>query len=99
MFDLQLEHLSYAGIVIMLVLTGTGLPIPEEFFIIGSGVASSQGILNPWLAFGSCIVGALVGDLVTYGIGHHFGHNVLREHPWFARFVTPEREKQVEEMI
>jgi membrane protein DedA with SNARE-associated domain len=99
MLDLHLEHISYAGIVIALILTGAGLPVPEEVLVIVSGVASKEGILNPWLAFASCVVGALLGDLATYGIGHHFGHNVLREHPWFARFVTPEREKQIEEMI
>jgi membrane protein DedA with SNARE-associated domain len=99
MFDLHLEHISYAGIVIALILTGAGLPIPEEVIVIFSGVASNEGILHPWLAFASCVVGALLGDLATYGIGHHFGHSVLREHPWFARFVTPEREKQTEEMI
>ncbi len=99
MLEFHLEHISYAGIVIALILTGAGLPIPEEVIVIFSGVASNEGILNPWLAFASCVVGALLGDLATYGIGRHFGHSVLREHPWFARFVTPEREKQIEEMI
>lgn len=99
MVDLFIQHISYAGIVIALILTGTGLPIPEEVLIIVAGAASSQGALNPWLTFASCLVGALVGDLATYGIGHHFGRNVIREHPWFARFVTPERERQIELMI
>lgn len=99
MVDLFVEHISYVGIVIALILTGTGLPIPEEVLIIIAGAASSQGVLNPWLAFGCCLGGALLGDLATYGIGHHFGQNVIREHPWFARFVTPERERQLEEMI
>jgi membrane protein DedA with SNARE-associated domain len=99
MLDLFAQHLSYAGIVIALILTGTGLPIPEEVLIIVAGAASSRGALDPWLAFGSCIIGALLGDLATYGIGRHFGKSVVREHPWFARFVTPERERQIEEMI
>ena len=99
MVDLFIEHVSYIGIVVALVLTGTGLPIPEEVLIIIAGAASRQGLLNPWLAFGSCLIGALVGDLATYGIGHHFGKNVIREHPWFARAITPERERQIEEMI
>ena len=99
MFEFPLEHISYAGIVIALILTGAGLPIPEEVIVIFSGVASNQKVLDPWLAFASCVVGALLGDLATYGIGRHFGRNVLREHPWFARFVTPEREKQIEAMI
>ena len=99
MLDLFGEHISYAGIVIALILTGVGLPIPEELIVILAGVGASQELLNPWLAFAACLVGALLGDLATYGIGHHFGHNVLREHPRFAGFLTPERERQIEKMI
>ena len=93
------EHLSYAGIVIALVLTGVGLPIPEEAFVIFAGIASSNGVFNPWLALAACIVGAQLGDLLTYSIGRHFGYNILRDHPWFARYLTPEREQKIEQMI
>ena len=55
--------------------------------------------MNPWLALASCFVGALLGDCVMYSIGYHFGHGVLRDHPWFARFLKPEREAHIEEMI
>lgn len=98
MVDLP-EHLSYAGIVIALVLTGIGLPIPEEAFVIVAGIAASNGALNPWLALAACILGAQLGDLLTYSIGRHFGHNVIRDHPWFARYLTPDREVQIEAMI
>ena len=32
-----------------------------------------------------------------YWIGYHFGRGVLAEHPWWARWVTPQREAQIEE--
>jgi membrane protein DedA with SNARE-associated domain len=100
MIDFLVEHVSYAGIMLALILTGTGLPIPEEVIVIIAGVGASQGALkSAWLAYASCLAGALLGDLVTYGIGHHFGRNVLREHPRVVRFLTPAREAQIEEMI
>jgi membrane protein DedA with SNARE-associated domain len=100
MFDiLQLEHASYLGIIAVLILTGAGLPVPEEVPIIAAGVASYYGQMNPWLALASCFVGALLGDCVMYSIGYHFGHNVLRDHPWCARFLKPEREAHLEDMI
>jgi membrane protein DedA with SNARE-associated domain len=94
-----LEHVSYLSIFIVLVLTGSGLPIPEEFPIILAGILSSppDPRLNPWLAFMWCLLGAIVGDCVMYVIGYHFGRPVLSEHPWFARFITPEREIKIEE--
>jgi membrane protein DedA with SNARE-associated domain len=99
MADLILTHVSYLSIFFVLVLTGSGLPIPEELPIILAGVLSSGADpkLNCWLAFICCILGAIVGDCVMYFIGYHFGRPVLREHPWFARFVTPEREIQIEQ--
>ncbi len=100
MFEiLQLEHATYLGIIVVLVLTGAGLPVPEEVPIIAAGVAAYYGQMNPWLALAACFVGALLGDCVMYSIGYHFGHNVLRDHPWFARFLKPEREAHLEEMI
>jgi membrane protein DedA with SNARE-associated domain len=96
---LQLEHATYLGIIVVLILTGAGLPVPEEVPIIAAGVAAYYGQMNPWLALAACFVGALLGDCVMYAIGYHFGHNVLRDHPWCARFLKPEREAHLEEMI
>ena len=94
-----LNHSSYLGIIVILVLTGSGLPLPEEVPIIAAGVASSVGTLEPWRAFAACLVGALLGDCVIYGIGYHFGHNLIKEHPRFAHLLHAEREARIERMI
>lgn len=103
MAEFLLSHgplLAYVGIAVFLMLTGAGLPVPEEVFIIAAGVASSHyQELNPWLALSACLFGALAGDCIMYWIGYHFGRSVVREHAWWARFVKPEREAQVERMI
>ncbi|MBX7168821.1 MAG: DedA family protein [Pirellulales bacterium] len=99
MVDLLLNHGSYLGIMAVLILTGFGLPVPEEVPVILAGVAASYGRLNPGLAFLACLFGALVGDLVMYGIGYHFGRGVLFEHRVLARHLTPEREQRIEYMI
>ena len=95
-----IEHWSYLGIIVVLILTGCGLPIPEEVAIIAAGVLSaSPDGLNPYLAFGSCMIGAVLGDCVMYYIGRRFGRSVLKEHPRWVGFMTPEREKLIESMI
>src|SRR3989304_5591470 len=99
MTDLFLTHGSYLTIFLVLVLTGSGLPIPEEVPIIAAGILSARATLNPWLAFAWCLLGALIGDCVMYFIGYHFGRPVLQEHPWWARFVTAEREAQIEQQF
>lgn len=93
------QHISYLGIVLLLVGTGMGLPIPEEVIVLVAGVASQQGQLHPPAALAACLIGALLGDCVMYAIGYHFGHGMLKEHRWFARLFNPARERRVEQLI
>lgn len=99
LFDLQLDHISYLGIVVVLILTGSGLPLPEEVPIVAAGVASSVGSLSPWWAFLCCLIGAVAGDSVIYAIGYYFGYSLLTAHPRFAHLLHAEREAKIEEMI
>ena len=94
-----LLHSSYFGIFIVLVLTGCGLPLPEEVPIVLAGVMAKAGSMDVYLALAACLTGAVAGDCVMYFIGHHFGRSWLREHPFLARHLTPERERQIEEKI
>ena len=93
------ERGSYLGIVFFLALTGIGLPVPEEVPIVAAGVASRAGALQWFYALPACLVGALIGDSLMYAVGRFFGAKVLREHPWWSGFLTPEREKTIEDLI
>jgi membrane protein DedA with SNARE-associated domain len=99
MTDFLVSHGSYLAITLVLIMTGSGLPLPEEVPIIAAGILAAHGKLDPWLAFGCCLFGAVVGDAIMYWIGYHFGRGVLREHRWWARYITPEREAQIETMF
>ena len=99
MLEIFLTDWSYLGIIIFLILTGCGLPIPEEVPIVMAGILAANGQLDVGLAFAACVVGAILGDILMYAIGYHFGHNLLKEHPLFARFVRADREAKFEELI
>ena len=90
---------SYLGIMIFMILTGAGCPLPEEVAIIAAGVLASHGQLDPWLALGALLVGGVLGDCLMYYIGHHFGRSVVRKHRWWAHYVTAEREAIIEEKL
>ena len=96
--DFLFEY-GYVGIFIFLVLTGCGMPIPEEVAIIFAGWASSQGHLEPQLAAAACLFGALLGDSIMYAIGYHFGHSLMSEHPKLGKFVGAQREEHFERAI
>ncbi|TWT90796.1 Inner membrane protein YohD [Pseudobythopirellula maris] len=99
MLDSLFGHLGYLGIVAFLALCGCGIPVPEEAPLVLAGVLSSNGTLNPTLAFGSCLLGALLGDSVMYGLGRHFGHEWLTKHPSVSRFINAEKEEKLEHVV
>jgi len=101
MQEYLLAHGSYPAIILILTLSGAGLPLPEEVPIVAAGVLSSPAVgrLDPMLAFLACLVGALMGDSLMYGIGRFLGKSYLRQHPWFARLLHEEREKKMEELM
>ena len=99
MFDWLLQSGSYLGIFVFMVLTGCGLPLPEEVAIVFAGVRSAQGELVTAAAFAACLLGALVGDAVMYGMGRRFGHSLVRRHPKLAHLVHAEREEHFEKAI
>lgn len=104
MYDYVLEFFSqgtsaYGAIVLILVATGAGIPIPEEIPVFAAGVLSRHETLHAGLAFAACLVGAILGDCVMYSLGRYFGRSLLREKHWFAPFLTPEREALIEENI
>jgi membrane protein DedA with SNARE-associated domain len=98
MIDYILSPGSYFAIFFVMMLTGAGLPLPEEFPIFAAGLACAHG-MNPWIAFGCLLAGALAGDCIMYYIGYHFGRGVIKDHRWWARFLTPEREERIEEQF
>ncbi len=90
---------SYLGIIVFLVLTGCGMPIPEEVAFVVAGVLSAEGRLHWGIALASCLVGAILGDSVMYSIGRRWGDTLLRSHPRFAWMLQAKREKQFEQAV
>lgn len=90
---------GYIGLIVYMILTGCGLPMPEEVAIIAGGAFAAAGKLHWGLTLGSLLIGALLGDCVMYYIGYHFGRRLLQQNRLWNRLITPEREKKVEELL
>ncbi|HET6880796.1 MAG TPA: DedA family protein [Pirellulales bacterium] len=93
------DVLPYVLCGIPIFLTGVGLPVPEEVLVIGAGIASRNGVLEPIAALITCIASAMLGDCFMYGIGYHFGHGLLRDRRWFARLLNARNERKMEHRI
>ena len=91
-----LDRLTYAGILLVLLLGSLGVPIPEEMPIVAAGILSHERLMRWWLALPVCLLGVLAGDVTLYWIGRRWGERVL---DWRAvRWVlTAEREQWLTE--
>jgi membrane protein DedA with SNARE-associated domain len=99
MFEGLIRDYGYIGIIIYMILTGCGLPMPEEVAIIAGGALAASGTLNPWVTLGALLIGALLGDCVMYFIGYRFGRRILKANRFCAAYLTPEREQKVEALL
>lgn len=89
-----IEHFTYGGIALVLVLGGLGAPIPEELPILAAGVLSREAVIRWWIALPLCVVGVLVGDIALYWAGHHWGLRVCRW-PVVRCVLTEARERRL----
>jgi membrane protein DedA with SNARE-associated domain len=95
MVQQAIASLSYAGLLIVLLLGSLGLPVPEEVPIVTAGILSHQGVMRWWLALASCIVGVMTGDIILYWLGRRWGERAL-ERPLIRRLVDRQRLAQIE---
>jgi membrane protein DedA with SNARE-associated domain len=94
MADDLIGRFGYPGIVLLLVLGGLGVPIPEEAPIVLSAILSHKGRMIWWLALACCLSGVLLGDFVVYFLGYFYGEKVL-SFRLTRSFLTRAREEQI----
>ncbi len=87
-------HFTYPGVFLILLVTGVGVPIPEELPIAIAAVMARWEVMHWPGALGACLGGVLAGDMLLYWVGRHFGRRILTWVP-ARRILTPEREARV----
>ena len=98
MFEITpfIEHFSYLGIFILLILGGIGLPFPEDTTLILSGFLVSHDIIKPLPGFLVIYAGLLMSDFVLYWVGKKYGRRIV-EHKTFQKLISSERLFNLEE--
>jgi L-seryl-tRNA(Ser) seleniumtransferase len=83
-----LEHLTYFGILTILVATGLGLPISEDLILITCGFLAYQGKIHISGALPICYLGVICGDLILYTQGYRYGQDIL-QYRWVKWSIYP----------
>ncbi|CAN5486233.1 hypothetical protein BH11PLA2_BH11PLA2_34260 [soil metagenome] len=100
---------GYLGVFAALILSGFGLPIPEELPVLTAGVLCghadtlengatelSPHRLHWYIMLPVCILGVVIGDGCLYGIGRLWGPRLLAN-AWVQRkLVPPDKRASIE---
>jgi membrane protein DedA with SNARE-associated domain len=76
------EHVFLAMVIIFLIATGEalfiiGLFLPSTVVLVGAGALVGAGKLPFAEVFAATVVGAIVGDAISYWVGRRWGEQLL----------------------
>lgn len=91
-----IEHFPYAGLFILLIIGGIGLPFPEDTTLILCGFLISHGVVRPVPALFTVYSGLLVADFLLYFVGRKYGRMIV-DHKRFRNIMSPEKLSALED--
>jgi membrane protein DedA with SNARE-associated domain len=72
--------LGYPGIVLLMAIESSVLPLPSELVMPPAGYLAAKGQMTGWIAILAGTLGSLLGALVNYGLAVFVGEPVLRRY-------------------
>ncbi len=103
--------MTYSIIIVMMVLSAFGLPVPEEVTIITVAILAHMGAnpdlfpppypeaptVNPYVASTVCVLAVLFSDILVYSIGHRSG-KLLEKSPRFEKIFKNGKMQKIQEL-
>lgn len=78
LLPLENIYFLYMAIFLLLVLSGFGLPVPEEVTLLFGGYLAHLEFVNFWPAVYVSILGIIVSDIAGYFLGRFWGEGIRR---------------------
>jgi membrane protein DedA with SNARE-associated domain len=87
-----IEHFTYLGLFVVLMLCGLGLPIPEDVALLAGGYMVHRGVTRYPITLAVSLLGVVVGDNSLFFLGRRFGTGWVR----YFGIGRPGRQVQIE---
>ncbi len=80
------QHRHWGAPMVLLIAFGESLAlvsllVPATTIMLALGALIGAGALDLWSCLAAAVVGAFLGDWVSYALGHHFKHGIGRVWP------------------
>lgn len=89
-----IEHFTYVGLFLVLVLCGLGLPVPEDLALLTGGFLIHRGITQYPITLAVSFVGVVAGDNSLFFLGRRFGTNLIK----YVGFIRPRTLPRIERL-
>ena len=77
-WTVEIVHkLGYPGVLALMTLESTFVPIPSELVMPQAGYLAAQGQMNFWIALLMATAGSVLGALINYGIAIKMGRPLM----------------------
>jgi membrane protein DedA with SNARE-associated domain len=90
--SLYLEHFTYLGLFVVLLLCGLGLPMPEDVVLLAGGYLIHRGVIRYPVTLAVALVGVVAGDNSLFFLGRRFGTGLVK----YFGIVRPGTQLQIE---
>src|SRR5260370_5072748 len=74
----RFRDMGYPGIVILMAMESSVLPLPSELVMPPAGYLAAKGELNLVVAIACGVLGSILGALANYGVALWLGRAVIR---------------------
>ena len=89
-----IEHWTYAGLLVVLILCGLGFPLPEDVALLAGGFLVHRGVTQYPYTIAVSLIGVVTGDNSLFFLGRKFGMRIMR----YFGVGKPEYELKMERM-
>lgn len=88
------QHFSYAGLFLALLLCGCGLPVPEDLVLLTGGFLVYRGITTYPVTLAISLVGVVAGDNSLFFLGRRFGTGLIS----YLQIWGPDSQRRVDRL-
>ena len=87
-----IEHFTYLGLFVVLLMCGLGMPIPEDVALLAGGYMVHRGVTRYPITLAVSLLGVVAGDNSLFFLGRRFGTGWVR----YFGIGRPGRQVQIE---
>ncbi|MCC7145749.1 MAG: DedA family protein [Phycisphaeraceae bacterium] len=81
-----ITHFTYLGVVLVLLASGFGLPLPEDLPLLIAGYLCAIGTAELWLMIPITFLAVIGADIILFFVGRKFGQHATKL-PLLRRFL------------